>query len=439
MTTTAAPTDHWPVALPNFLRDRTYLLYVGANSVSLVGDAAFFVALGWAAARLGDPFLTSLVLAAGAVPRALLLLPGGALVDRYGVRRLMLGSDAIRAMIMLGAAAVVAAAGPGAVILVGIAVLFGVVDAVYLPAASSMPRLLLPAEQMTKAVSFNQILMRLGPMVGGPLGGFAVAYGGFGLACLVNGVTFLVVFAALLAVRPRFPSGQEPARADQPDDAAVEPSDELRTGALRDGLRYVRRDPILLRVLLIGALSNVAVAPVAGLAVALRAEESGWGAAGLGWLQGAIGLGAVLGALAVLVLRDVRRPGVVGMVWIGVQAACSVGFGLSPTVETAAISLFVMGITFGVASAVLSGLTVARIDHRYLGRTMALSSVGNLGLVPLSYLAFGAMVAVAGITASCVVAAALSLVTCAWGLATPVLRDAQRVVARRPAAEKMIR
>ncbi|MDQ3113085.1 MAG: hypothetical protein M3Q84_03150 [Actinomycetota bacterium] len=46
------------------------------------------------------------------------------------------------------------------------------------------------------------------------------------------------------------------------------------------------------------------------------------------------------------------------------------------------------------------------------------------------YLAFGALVAVAGITASCVVAAALSLVTCAWGLATPVLRDAQRVVAR---------
>ena len=58
------------------------------------------------------------------------------------------------------------------------------------------------------------------------------------------------------------------------------------------------------------------------------------------------------------------------------------------------------------------------------------ASVGNLGLVPLSYLAFGALVAVAGITASCVVAAVLSLVTCAWGLATPVLRDAQRVVAR---------
>jgi len=56
--------------------------------------------------------------------------------------------------------------------------------------------------------------------------------------------------------------------------------------------------------------------------------------------------------------------------------------------------------------------------------------VGNLGLVPLSYLAFGALVAVAGITASCVVAAVLSLVTCAWGLATPVLRAAQRVVAR---------
>jgi len=65
--------------------------------------------------------------------------------------------------------------------------------------------------------------------------------------------------------------------------------------------------------------------------------------------------------------------------------------------------------------------------------------VGNLGLVPLSYLAFGALVAVAGITASCVVAAVLSLVTCAW--ASPHLSSATPSASSpdRRAAEKMLR
>lgn len=406
------------VSLPSFLRDRNYLIYVGANAVSLVGDAAFFVALGWAAAQLGDPFLTSLVLAAGAIPRALLLLPGGALVDRHGVRRLMLGSDLLRAAVMLAGAAAVTAASPGTYLLVAIALLFGVVDAVYLPAQSSMSRLLLAPEQMTKAVSFNQILLRLGPTVGGPLGGFAVAYGGFAFACLVNGVTFVVVFGALLFVRPRYLGGRQ---AETPADA------ERDTGALRDGLRYVRRDPLLFQMLLIGASSNVAVAPVSVLAVALRAEEEGWGASGLGWLQGAIGLGAVLGALGVLVLRDARRPGLLGMVWIVVQAGCSVAFGLAPTVAAAAAALIVMGTTFGVASALLSGLTVARIDRRFLGRSMALFTVANIGLAPISFLAFGALAGVVGIAASCLIAAGVSLLTAAWGLATSVVRDARPV------------
>ena len=292
--------------------------------------------------------------------------------------------------------------------------MFGVVDAVYLPAASSMPRLLLRPEQMTKAVSFGQIVMRLGPMLGGPLGGFAVAYGGFGLACLVNGVTFLVVFAVLLAVRPRYPSGRAA--------AAAQPADESTTGQLRAGLRYARRDPLLFRMLLITALSNVAISPVTGLGVALRAEGEGWGAGALGWLQGAIGLGAVLGALAVLVLPDARRPGVLGMGWIGIQAACAVAFGLSPTPTAAAVALFVMGSTFGVASALLGGLLVARIDPAYLGRTMALATVSGYGMVPISYVAFGAVAGLIGVSATCVLAACVSGVTCVWGLSSVVVR-----------------
>ena len=80
-------------------RDPNVLRWLGAYTASMVGDSIYFMALAWAAARTGSASGTGLVLAAGSIPRALLMLGGGVLADRLGPRRVVIGSDAARAVL----------------------------------------------------------------------------------------------------------------------------------------------------------------------------------------------------------------------------------------------------------------------------------------------------------------------------------------------------
>lgn len=114
-------------------RDPNVLRWLGAYTTSVTGDVAYFMALAWAVARAAGPAQVGAVLAAGAIPRAVLMLGGGVLADRFGPRRVLIGSDLVRCGVVLGAAGLTWADGPQLWALYALALLFGVVDAVFMP------------------------------------------------------------------------------------------------------------------------------------------------------------------------------------------------------------------------------------------------------------------------------------------------------------------
>lgn len=125
-------------------RDPNVLRWLGAYTSSAIGDNVYYIALSWAAVQAGTPAQAGLVSAASAVPRALLMLGGGVVADRFGPRRVVVGSGAVRCALVLTAAGLLLATSPGLWALGAVAVLFGVVDAVFLPAAGALPALLAP-------------------------------------------------------------------------------------------------------------------------------------------------------------------------------------------------------------------------------------------------------------------------------------------------------
>ncbi|NEB86240.1 MFS transporter, partial [Streptomyces anulatus] len=131
-------------------RDPNVLRWLGAYTASMVGDSIYFMALAWAAARTGSASGTGLVLAAGSIPRALLMLGGGVLADRLGPRRVVIGSDAARAVLVLGLAAVLVLTAPTVGVLVAVALLFGAVDALFLPAVGALPARISPPGQLAR-------------------------------------------------------------------------------------------------------------------------------------------------------------------------------------------------------------------------------------------------------------------------------------------------
>ncbi|MCL6667220.1 MFS transporter, partial [Streptomyces panaciradicis] len=132
MPTTLAPTAG-PLTGPAH-RDANVLRWLGAYVSSAIGDNVYYIALSWAAVQSGTPAQAGLVTAAGALPRALLMLGGGVIADRYGPRPTVLVCTAARTVLVLTAAALLLAASPGLWLLGAVAVVFGLVDAVFLPA-----------------------------------------------------------------------------------------------------------------------------------------------------------------------------------------------------------------------------------------------------------------------------------------------------------------
>ncbi|HEY1488620.1 MAG TPA: MFS transporter, partial [Micromonosporaceae bacterium] len=141
-------------------RDGAVLGWAAAFGVSQLGDVVFFASLAYVAAKLGSPALAGTVLACAAIPRAVLMLLGGAVTDRFDARRLMLTSDIACAVVLIGALAAIHEWGTSAPILIAIGALFGTADAFYGPASYTFPRQLVPVDDLPRLAGLRQLIGR---------------------------------------------------------------------------------------------------------------------------------------------------------------------------------------------------------------------------------------------------------------------------------------
>lgn len=206
MSTTDAPAQ--PQALripPPFRRDRLVHAWLVVKALSDAGDAVWTIAVAWTAVQIASPAVAGLVVAAGTIPRALVLLLGGAIADRTDARRVMIIVNVLRTAVLLGAAAWTLTAAPTVAMLLVATIAFGVCDAFFEPSAGTIPRRLVRPADLPTYSALSQTLSRLGTLAGSAVGGFLVAASGLGGSASVNAVAYVVVIAFLaLWLRPRF-------------------------------------------------------------------------------------------------------------------------------------------------------------------------------------------------------------------------------------------
>lgn len=356
---------------------RTYLAWLSGVTVSRLGDAVLAFALGWAAAGLGGT-TAALVLSLGALPRLVLLVVGGAVADRVGARRLLIAGDA--ALLTLTAVLALAAArfGTPTWLLLTASLALGTITAFCLPATGSMPRRLVPDDQLARALALRQGLAQVVLLAAAPLSGLLV--GTVGLPAIAWGttVTFGVSLCALVAVRDLPGPTTEHMLADATAPSRLD---------LVDGFRVVARTPGLRRALVLTGAGAALILPVPSLLVPLLGRASGWGAATTGVVTGAIGVGAIGAAL----LAGRRRAP--GERWTTAATGLSLGaagasvlvagaaLGGRGAVTTAAVGGLVFGFGTGTFVARIAPLVLGSAPRTHLARVQAL--VGLAQLVPV--------------------------------------------------------
>ncbi|WP_309317893.1 MULTISPECIES: MFS transporter [Streptomyces] len=355
-------------------RDPNVLRWVGAYTASMVGDMVFFLALSWAAVQNGTPAQAGLVTAVSAVPRALLMLGGGVVADRLGPRRVVIGSDTVRCVTVLAVAAVLFAADPGLWLLALLAVVFGTVDAVFMPAVGALPARITGKDQLARVQGMRGLAIRFAAVVGAPLGGLGVAVGGAAEAFAFAGLLIAVSVPLLISVRMR----------DLPADDA---SAARETTAWRDlvgGLRYVRRHRVLGPLMVAIALGDLGFVGPLNVGLTLLADERGWGASGMGWVLAGFGTGAGVAALLLTVRGRLPRAGCVAAGSIIPGAAAIAALAHAPGLPVAVGTAVLVGLLTGLSGAMCGALLQTQSDPAYLGRVTAVGGIVSLGIAPLS-------------------------------------------------------
>ncbi|WP_079163483.1 MFS transporter [Streptomyces parvulus] len=398
-------------------RDPNVLRWVAAYTLSMVGDMVFYLALSWAAVRNGTAAQAGIVTAVSAVPRALLMLGGGVVADRFGPRRVVIGSDAVRCGTVLAVAAVLFVTDPGLWLLALLAVVFGTVDAVFLPAVGALPARITTRDQLARVQGMRGLGIRFAAVVGAPLGGLAVAVGGSAAAFACAGLLIAASLPLLITTRLRaLPADGTP---------AAPAGDTTAWRDLRAGLRHIRRHRVLAPLMITIALGDLGFVGPLNVGLTLLADERGWGASGMGWVLGGFGTGAGAAALLLAVRGRVPRAGLVTAGAI-VPGAAAIAVLAHVSALPAAVGVAVLvGLLTGLSGAMCGALLQTAADPAYLGRVTAVAGIVSLGIAPLSMPLSAAAIGVWGTGPVFTVSALVCALGGAVALCAPGLRRAE--------------
>jgi MFS family permease len=402
-----------PLAVRNFR-----LLWLG-ESVSLLGDQFYLIALPWITLQLtGSGLALGSVLMVAAVPRLIFMLLGGALTDRFSPRALMLVSNAVRALLAATLAGLLFADALTLPALYICSFAFGLIDAFFHPAMLAIvPRLVEP-EQLEPSNAVLQGTGQLSGVVGPALAGLLVAAGGSAAAFALDTATFAFATLMLALIRPT----ALPAPTEDATSSDDKPRPKL-LGSIAAGLREMWSDPPMrLFLLLIVVINFVLIGPITIGIPALAALRFAGSAAGFGAMMATYGAGAVLGTVAAGARGTPRRMGMLllgGVAALGIGLAC---LGLAPNVAAAAAVLGAMGIGISFVNVNIISWLQRRSPPALLGRVMSVVMLAVFGLDPLSRVVAGLAVDVSTPGLFVVAGALLALIALGAG-ATRAARE----------------
>src|SRR4051794_4281354 len=237
----------------------------------------------------GSDTLVALVQTASTLPIVLLALPSGALADTLDRRRLLIAVQLFLVGVGCVLTALTLAGRMPATLLLTLTFALGAGQALTAPAWQALIPDLVPRPQLASASALGAISMNLARAVGPAIAGVLIARTGAGVVFGLNTVTFAIFVLALWRWRPAA------------DDYAGEP--ERFAAAVRAGGRYVRHSPVVRRILLRAALFLVPGSALWALLPLVASRRLGLSSGGYGVLLGAVGVGAVAGAILLPRLR----------------------------------------------------------------------------------------------------------------------------------------
>lgn len=364
------------------LRHRNFQLFVGGQLVSLCGTWVQNTAQLWLIYKLtGSAALLGIFGFMNQIPMLLLSSVGGYVGDRYSRHRGVIATQVVSMLLALLLAALTLAhminGRRGAWVVIVVGLFQGIVNAFDVPIRQSFFVNMVGKPDLPNAIALNSSIFNGARVIGPAIAGFAIALIGEGWCFFANGLSFLAVIVALLAMR-------------------ITPQEEMTETrsawqSLLQGFRFAMGDRVIRSVLiLLSMLSFFGLQYMVFMPIFARDVLHG-GARGLGLLMSASGIGAVLGAL-----QFAARTSYKGMLkWVGtmflITSVGLIAFSQSRWFWISAVLLFIFGFAATSQMAATNTTVQNRVPDELRGRVMAVYATMFMGVQPIGSLVAGGL------------------------------------------------
>jgi MFS family permease len=384
------------------LHHRNFRLFFGGQTISLIGTWMTRVATSWLVYRLtGSALLLGTVSFASQIPSFLLAPFAGVWVDRLDRRQVLVWTQTLSMIQSLALAWMTLSGRITVSWLLALGAMQGLINAFDMPGRQAfMVKMVDDRRDLQNAIALNSSMVNMARLIGPSLAGILIAATNEGWCFFIDGVSYLAVIASLLMMRLHAPVAKREATSTLAE--------------LKAGWTYVSGFLPIRTILLLFAVASLMGMPFVVLMPIFSARVLHGGPHTLGFLMGAMGLGALLSALSLAVRKHVL--GLVKMIPLAaaVFGLGLIGFGLSHSFWLSMFMVFIagMGMMQGMAASNTVIQTIVSDDKR--GRVMSYYTMAFVGMAPFGSLLAGTMAHAVGAPWTVIVSGALVMAGAFW-------------------------
>jgi MFS family permease len=254
------------------------------------------------------------------------------------------------------------------------------------PARQALVPNLVPAKDLPNAFSMTSIAFQTGAIIGPALTGFAIAFAGQQAVYYINGVSFLAVIIALVLI------GDVPQKKSESGKVVSWP-------AIREGIHFIFSKQIILSTMLLDFVATFFASANTLMPIVAR-DILNVGVVEYGWLSAAQSVGAVLAALVVSQIPELRKQGPIFLGCVVVFGAATVLFGMSNSVILAWCALAVTGAADAVSTIIRNTIRQLQTPDHIRGRMTSINQIFFQGGPQLGEVEAGAVAQLFGAPAA---------------------------------------
>jgi len=399
------------------LRHRNFKLFFAGQSISLIGTWMTRLATGWLVYRLThSALLLGIVSFAGQICAFLLGPIAGVWVERLNRRKLLVWTQAAAAAQSLAMAALTLAHVITLWEIIALAAFQGAINAFDMPGRQSfLVQMVEDRNDLSNAIAINSSMANGARLIGPAIAGLVIAAFGEGWCFLIDGVSYFAVIASLVMMRIK------------PLEIRLHASSMLEQ--IREGWDYVRTFRPIRSILLLFVLISLMGYPYAVLLPVFAGHVLRGGAATLGWLTGASGIGALISAISLAVRKSVAGLTRMLQISAAMLGGALILFGLSHTLWVSLALMVFAG--FGMIQSASASNTIiqALVAEDKRARVMGYYTMAFFGGAPFGSLLAGALAHRIGAPYTVMILGAFCVAGSLWfRLERPKIREMMRPI-----------